>query len=69
MSVCLSPEELEELTEKKRPSAQARQLHALGIPYKPRDSGTLVVYRHDVPNGLTPKRRFEPCFDHIRRKA
>lgn len=48
----LSDEELQELTGKERPAAQARALKALGVPYKPRPDGTLVVGRLAVENAL-----------------
>ena len=44
----LSPQELVELTGKRRPSWQARELEFLHIPYKPRSDGTLIVYRSDA---------------------
>jgi hypothetical protein len=46
--IVLTAQELVELTKKVRPSAQARVLHALGIPSKPRPDGSLVVYRIHV---------------------
>jgi hypothetical protein len=44
----LSPQELIEVTGKKRSYAQARELDAMGIPYKPRRNGSLCVYRIHV---------------------
>jgi hypothetical protein len=46
----LTDEELLDLTEKTKPSAQARVLDYLGISYLKRPSGTLIVYRHDALN-------------------
>lgn len=71
MSVCLSAEELVELTERTRPSAQARVLAALGISYQIRPgSGRLIVYRDNLPIGTPGKpQRRGPNFDHIRRRA
>lgn len=46
--IVLTEQELVELTNKVRPSAQARVLQALGIPSKPRPDGSLVVYRIHV---------------------
>jgi len=43
--VILSSEELFELTKKQRFKAQARVLSQLGIPYRERPDGSLVVYR------------------------
>ena len=41
----LSAAEVVTLTMRKRPSAQARVLDALKIPYRERPDGTLVVFR------------------------
>lgn len=46
--IVLSPDELVEVTGKSRPSAQARELDHMGIPYKPRRNGTLSVARIHV---------------------
>lgn len=40
----LSEQQIRELTSRKRHDAQKRQLTQLGIPYKERTDGTLVVY-------------------------
>ena len=62
MSVCLSQAELEELTGYPRPSAQARELDHLGIPYQRRRNGSLIVLRaHVEPHARTagePELRF-----------
>lgn len=44
----LSEQELRTLTGKQRPSAQARVLDRLAIPYRTRPDGTLVVIRASV---------------------
>ena len=44
----LSPEDLVDLTLKDRPSAQRRELEFLGIPFKPRKDGSLIVLWEDV---------------------
>ncbi len=44
----LTPDELKQLTERERPSWQARQLAHLGIPFRRRSDGTLIVLREDV---------------------
>jgi hypothetical protein len=44
----LTPEELKKLTGKMRYSAQARELNALGIPFRKRTNGSLVVLRSVV---------------------
>ena len=41
----LSTRELLELTARRRPGAQAAVLEALGIPYRTRPDGSLVVVR------------------------
>lgn len=55
----LSPDQLIELTGKKYASAQARELDYLGIPYKPRTDGSLVVLRIHVEGtqDVRPSRR------------
>jgi hypothetical protein len=45
MSLCLTPEEIEEITQKKRYSAQRRVLRALGLDFKPRPDGSALVDR------------------------
>jgi Domain of unknown function (DUF4224) len=46
--IVLSEQELVELTEKTRPSAQARVLDFMGIFYRPRPDGSLAVLRIHV---------------------
>jgi hypothetical protein len=48
LSLCLSADDLHDLTGKERPTAQARVLQAMGIPYRARPDGTLVVLRIHV---------------------
>lgn len=43
----LTASELEELTHRKYPAWQARELTKLGIPFRRRTDGTLVVLRDD----------------------
>jgi hypothetical protein len=45
MTLCLTPEEIEDLTQKKRYSAQIRVLTALGIELKRRPDGSVLVDR------------------------
>lgn len=45
MSLCLTPQEIQELTEKTHHSAQLRVLRALGIEARPRPDGTVLVDR------------------------
>lgn len=49
----LTADELAVLTGKSKPSAQARELEHLGIPFKPRRDGTLVVLRIHVETTQT----------------
>lgn len=44
----LSAQELVEVTARERPCAQARELEHLGIPYRRRRDGSLVVMRSHV---------------------
>lgn len=41
----LTPAEIEDLTQRIQRDAQARELDAMGIPYKRRRDGSLVVMR------------------------
>lgn len=45
MSLCLLPEEIEDLTRRQRYSAQLRVLRALGIESRCRPDGTVLVDR------------------------
>lgn len=45
MSLCLTPEEIQEITQKTRYSAQRRVLRAMGIESKPRPDGSVLVDR------------------------
>lgn len=44
--------ELEKLTRKKRPSAQARALNAMGIDHKRRADGSLAVLRASMERAM-----------------
>lgn len=64
MSLCLSADEIRELTGKKRQVAQERVLAGMQIPFRKRPDGSLVVIRTDLltapigqPRG--PALRFE----------
>jgi hypothetical protein len=48
MSIVLNEKQLAELTGKIRPSAQARQLHAMGIDFRQRIDGSIVVLHADL---------------------
>jgi hypothetical protein len=45
MSLCLTQEEIEEITQKKRYSAQQRVLRAMGLESKARPDGSVFVDR------------------------
>ena len=55
MSLCLTPNEIEEVTGKRLSDAQARELQVLGIPYRTRRDGSLVVLRIHVEYETTEK--------------
>ena len=54
----LNNEELYQLTQKKKSSAQSRVLDYLHIKYSERPNGTLIVYRRDA---LKLDAKFEPA--------
>jgi hypothetical protein len=56
----LSPEELRELTAKRRSDAQARVLDFMRIPYHVRPNGSLAVLRVHVEVGATIPLQTEP---------
>lgn len=49
----LTDEELQTLTHVRRPSAQARALEAIGVPYRRRPDGTLIVGRQAAERALS----------------
>lgn len=55
----LTPEELETLTQRVKPAWQRRELEHLGIPYRTRSNGSLVVFWDDVraPHNAAPTPR------------
>lgn len=65
----LTPEELREVTDKKKPAAQARELDAMGIRYRRRRDGSLCVFRvHAVghlPDGATIQAEPELQLDNL----
>jgi hypothetical protein len=56
----LTDAELADLTHKAKPSAQARALRAMSIPYTTRPDGTLVVLRRNL-DAPTEKRQTPPA--------
>ena len=55
----LTAKEIQELTQRNRPGWQARVLEYMGIPYKRRPDGSLVVLRiHlEAPQDTRPRRQ------------
>ncbi|MFO0521296.1 MAG: DUF4224 domain-containing protein [bacterium] len=51
----LTPDELLEVTGRVRSTAQARTLAALGIPYRLRPDGTVLVFRADLHATPNPR--------------
>ena len=51
MTLCLTDDELRELTKKARPSAQKRVLSYMGIPYFERTDGSVAVIRETLHPG------------------
>lgn len=56
----LSPREIEQLTGRVRPGWQRRALDHMGIPYRVRPDGTLVVLRIHVETREDNRPRREP---------
>lgn len=57
----LSIQELIELTGKQRRRAQARVLDALGIPYRLRPDGSLVVFYESLPHAAAQNKQASPA--------
>jgi hypothetical protein len=57
----LTPEQLEAYTGKSRPKAQARVLEAIGVPYRRRPDGSLIVLRIHVDYETTEKESASPA--------
>lgn len=56
----LTPKEIADLTKRVRPSAQARVMDALDIPYRLHPDGTLIVFRKDVTDETPQERQASP---------
>jgi hypothetical protein len=56
----LTDDELLSLTHLRRPSAQARALRAMGVPYRPRPDGTLLVGRLAAERALAGPAPVDP---------
>jgi uncharacterized protein DUF4224 len=63
VSICLTRAELIELTGKKQRNAQLRVLVALGIDYKVRPDGEILVLRSLVEAALGGKRTRTVCVE------
>lgn len=72
MTICLTRDELIQITGKKHRDAQLRVLVALGIDYKERPDGEILVLRTLVEKALGAKRaaerkrRNEPDWDALK---
>lgn len=55
-SIILLDDELELLTRKVKPFAQARMLKAIGVPFRCRPDGSIVVFRRDIEGPASEKR-------------
>lgn len=60
MSLCLTPDELRDLTGKLRSGAQEKVLSSMGVPFRKRPNGSLVVIRTDLLAAPTGRSR-EPA--------
>ncbi len=56
----LTDDELLSLTHLRRPSAQARALQVMGVPYRTRPDGTLLVRRIAAERALAGRAPAEP---------
>lgn len=65
MSICLTSDELSELTGRVRPSAQAKALNAMGIDHMVRPDGSLAVYRSVIEPGRAKKRQPKPDYNAL----
>lgn len=66
----LSPEDVAELTAKKRWAAQCRALAEMGVPFRPNAVGRPLVEREAVLTKPAAKRRkVEPNWGAVRGKA
>lgn len=60
-NVILSPAALRELTDKRRSDAQARELQHLGIPFRTRRDGSIIVLEEHVNGSAAQKRPASPA--------
>ena len=64
----LTATELEQRTGKKRPSAQARQLLAWGVPFRVRLDGTLLVEWEDFRERQMGEERTKPAVRPLQKR-
>lgn len=70
MNLCLTPEELQELTGRERPSAQVKALRGMGIEHRVRPDGTAFVLRaHLLNSGSAKVRTREPNWSALAEAA
>lgn len=56
----LTPEQIEELTDRVKFTAQAKELTAMGIPYRRRRDGSIVVIHEDLHHATKEKGQASP---------
>lgn len=67
MSICLSNDEIYDLTHRKKYSAQRRALNKMGVDFKVRPDGTVAVLRElAFSSPMRKPKRIEPNFDAVR---
>ena len=67
--IWLSPDEVAELTDRQRWTAQCRQLARMGVPFTPNAAGRPLVERSAVCSAPKAKAKREPNWGAIRGKA
>lgn len=67
MSICLSRDELFDLTHRKKHSAQRRALNQMGVDFKVRPDGTVAVLRElAFSTKIRKVKRTEPNFEAVK---
>jgi hypothetical protein len=61
MSPFLSDAELQDVTHRRQPCAQARALDRIGVPFKRRPDGTLLVGRTALDRALSGGAQSQPA--------
>lgn len=69
MSTFLTPDEIHELTDRKRWSAQCRALAAMGVPFRPNAVGRPLVERSVVLSTKPPAAKRGPNWSALGGKA